>query len=57
MDPLWKAMSKYRRGKYDDCIEICDRILERSPGDLVRYATSFLKLQLKNLCIKFISTE
>ena len=42
MDPLWKAMSKYRRGKYDDCIEICDRILERSPGDLVRILYGYI---------------
>mmetsp|Transcript_18547 Transcript_18547/g.18628 ORF Transcript_18547/g.18628 Transcript_18547/m.18628 type:complete len:502 (+) Transcript_18547:215-1720(+) len=33
MDPLWKAMSKLRRGHYEDCIEVCDELLGANPGD------------------------
>jgi tetratricopeptide repeat protein 8 len=33
MDPLWLAMSKYRRGKLEDCIGICDELLSRNPRD------------------------
>lgn len=35
MDPLWKAMSKLRRGKLDECIEICNDSLARHPNDQV----------------------
>jgi len=33
MDPLWLAMSKLRRGHYEDCIELCDQLLGTNPGD------------------------
>ena len=33
MDPLWKAMSKYRRGKYEECVVLCDQLLAEAPGD------------------------
>mmetsp|Transcript_19896 Transcript_19896/g.28602 ORF Transcript_19896/g.28602 Transcript_19896/m.28602 type:complete len:502 (-) Transcript_19896:249-1754(-) len=33
MDPLWHAMSKLRRGKLDECIEICNQLLTETPGD------------------------
>ena len=33
MDPLWLAMSRYRRGKLDSAITICDDILSQRPGD------------------------
>ena len=35
MDPIWKAMSKLRRGKLDECIEICNESLSRHPNDQV----------------------
>jgi hypothetical protein len=35
MDPLWLAMSKLRRGKLTECVEICDSILANNPGDQV----------------------
>jgi tetratricopeptide repeat protein 8 len=40
MDPLWLAMSKFRRGKIEECISLCDEILSRTPSD---QATWFLK--------------
>ena len=33
MDTLWLAMSRYRRGKLDSAITICDEILSQRPGD------------------------
>jgi tetratricopeptide repeat protein 8 len=33
MDPLWLAMSKFRRGKLDECISLCDELLTRNPND------------------------
>lgn len=33
MDPLWLAMSRYRRGKLDSTITLCDEILSQRPGD------------------------
>jgi tetratricopeptide repeat protein 8 len=33
MDPLWSALSKLRRGKYELCIAACDEILAENPGD------------------------
>ena len=35
LDPLWHAMSKLRRAKYDECIAICDEMLSINPGDQV----------------------
>ncbi|XP_071963658.1 tetratricopeptide repeat protein 8-like [Antedon mediterranea] len=33
MDPLYLAMSLYRRRKYDDCVKICSQLLEKNPYD------------------------
>jgi hypothetical protein len=35
VDPLWLAMSKLRRGKLEECINICNEILATNPGDQV----------------------
>ena len=35
LDPLWHALSKLRRGKYEECIAICDEILANNPNDQV----------------------
>ncbi len=35
LDPLWHALSKLRRGKYDECIAICDEMLANNPQDQV----------------------
>ena len=40
MDPMWLAMSKFRRNKLDDCIRLCDEILSKTPDD---QAAWFLK--------------
>jgi hypothetical protein len=36
IDPLWHALSKLRRGKYVECIAICDELLANNPNDQVR---------------------
>lgn len=33
MDPLWLAMSKFRRGKLAECISICDELLNTNSKD------------------------
>eukprot|EP01032_Pedospumella_encystans_P010280 gene10280-12032_t len=33
IDPLWHALSKLRRGKYEECIAICDEMLANNPHD------------------------
>lgn len=33
MDPLWLAMSKFRRYRIDECIAICDELLAANPND------------------------
>jgi hypothetical protein len=35
IDPLWHALSKLRRGKYTECIAICDEVLASNPNDQV----------------------
>ena len=35
MDLLFQASSYYRRRKYEDCILICSKILEKNPYDQV----------------------
>jgi tetratricopeptide repeat protein 8 len=35
IDPLWHALSKLRRGKYAECIAICDEVLASNPNDQV----------------------
>ncbi len=32
---VWLAQSKLRRRKFDECIEICSKLLERNPYDQV----------------------
>lgn len=33
MDPFFLAMSRYKRQRYDECIEICSEMLDRNPYD------------------------
>ena len=40
MDPMWLAMSKFRRGKIEECIVLCDELLSKNPAD---QAAWFLK--------------
>lgn len=44
MDPLWLALSKLRRGKYEECINICNDLLAINAGDQVS------KTSEKSLC-------
>jgi tetratricopeptide repeat protein 8 len=39
VDPLWLAMSKLRRGKLEECINICNDILAANPGDQAAWLT------------------
>mmetsp|Transcript_35664 Transcript_35664/g.70948 ORF Transcript_35664/g.70948 Transcript_35664/m.70948 type:complete len:507 (-) Transcript_35664:159-1679(-) len=39
MNPLWLALSKLRRKKYAECIEICDQILAENPRDQAAWMT------------------
>ncbi len=39
IDPLWLAMSKLRRGKLEDCINLCNEILSSNPGDQAAWLT------------------
>ncbi len=39
VDPLWLAMSKLRRGKLEECINICNEILASNPGDQAAWIT------------------
>ena len=36
VNPVWLAQSRFRRRRFDECIEICTKILERNPYDQVR---------------------
>ncbi|XP_067141964.1 tetratricopeptide repeat protein 8 [Centruroides vittatus] len=33
MDPLFKAISLFRRRKFEECVEICSELLEKNPYD------------------------
>lgn len=36
MDPMFMAISYFRRRRFDDCIEVCSRMLQKNPYDQVR---------------------
>ena len=35
MDPLFLAMSFYRRRKFEECAEVCTQLLKKNPYDQV----------------------
>ena len=37
VDPVFLAMSKLQRRRFDECIDICTRILKTNPYDKVRW--------------------
>lgn len=39
VDPLWYAISKLRRGKFEECIKICEEILTENPNDQAAWMT------------------
>ena len=36
MEPMFMAISYFRRRRFDDCIEVCSRMLQKNPYDQVR---------------------
>ena len=36
MDPLFLALSFFRRRKFEECSEICTQLLKKNPYDQVR---------------------
>ena len=42
MDPLYQAMSCFRRRQFDRCVELTTEILEKNPKDQVRTMTDVL---------------
>lgn len=38
MDPLFLAMSFYRRRKFEECAEVCTQLLKKNPYDQVFYS-------------------
>ncbi len=36
MDPLFQAMSFFRRRKFEQCVEVASHLLEKNPNDQVR---------------------
>ena len=54
LDPVFLAMSKLRRGMYDECIEICTNLLAENPKDK---AVWFLKTRALTLSDYIDDTE
>eukprot|EP00357_Protocruzia_adherens_P005949 CAMPEP_0114976674 /NCGR_PEP_ID=MMETSP0216-20121206/2806_1 /TAXON_ID=223996 /ORGANISM="Protocruzia adherens, Strain Boccale" /LENGTH=501 /DNA_ID=CAMNT_0002337633 /DNA_START=38 /DNA_END=1543 /DNA_ORIENTATION=- len=48
MDPFFLAMQKYRRRKYDECIEMCDQLLEKNDRDQAAWFMKTRALTRKN---------
>ena len=48
MNPVWLAQSRLRRRKFDECLAICDPILEKNPYDQAVWYLKCRALTLKN---------
>jgi tetratricopeptide repeat protein 8 len=48
LNSVWLAQSRFRRRRFDDCIEICTQILERNPFDQAVWYLKCRALTLKN---------
>lgn len=48
MDPFFLAVTKLKRRKYDECIEICDKLLETNQFDQAVWFTKCRALTMKN---------
>ncbi len=48
MDPVYLAMSKLRRRKYDDAVQICTSLLEQNPYDQAAWYLKCRSLTCKN---------
>lgn len=48
VDPLFQAMSYYRRRKFEQCVEVTTVLLEKNPNDQVKISKScYFKLKFK----------
>lgn len=56
MEPLYAALSYFRRRNYDKCIEICTEILEKQPLDQATWCLKMRALTQK-VYIDDIETE
>ena len=54
VDPVFLAMSKLRRGYYDECIDICTNLLAENPRDK---AVWFIKTRALTLADYIDDTE
>lgn len=41
MDPLFLALSAFRRRQFQPCVELATQVLEKNPNDQVRIAERF----------------
>lgn len=48
MDTFAKAMSRFRRRKFDECIELCDELLTSNPRDQAAWSLKCQSLTRKN---------
>lgn len=55
MDPLYLALSLYRRRRYDKCIEVCSSILDKQPLDQATWCLKMRALTQRVSHLFFIS--
>ncbi|KAL6759471.1 TRP protein for flagellar function [Haematococcus lacustris] len=48
LNPVWLAHSRFRRRRFDECIDICTKVLERNPYDQAVWYLKCRSLTLKN---------
>eukprot|EP00197_Chlamydomonas_leiostraca_P003950 CAMPEP_0202869944 /NCGR_PEP_ID=MMETSP1391-20130828/13933_1 /ASSEMBLY_ACC=CAM_ASM_000867 /TAXON_ID=1034604 /ORGANISM="Chlamydomonas leiostraca, Strain SAG 11-49" /LENGTH=107 /DNA_ID=CAMNT_0049550349 /DNA_START=86 /DNA_END=406 /DNA_ORIENTATION=- len=48
LNPVWLAQSRFRRRKFDECIELCTSILDRNPYDQAVWYLKCRALTMKN---------
>ncbi|GAX76630.1 hypothetical protein CEUSTIGMA_g4076.t1 [Chlamydomonas eustigma] len=48
MNPVWLAQSRLRRRKFDECLEICNPLLDKNPYDQAAWYLKCRALTLKN---------
>lgn len=48
MDTFAKAMSRFRRRKFDECVSLCDELLAHNPRDQAAWSLKCQSLTRKN---------
>ena len=48
MDPAYLALSRFRRRKFDSCIDLCTTLLDKNPRDLQMWCLKVKALTAKN---------